>query len=699
MRTYLRVKLAFLPAFLFGLLVAFGYPALALDVGALVGAVTTIWALADGRVRPMELALAGTFLVLAVAARFGVTVTTHAVSVTLIVQGIVGLAMWARGAAWTEPYASRDYGSAARTQAFATINRGLSLMWSVLFLVLAAIGFAEVSGWFNWGVVAIGAVVSIYGPKLAVRWTLKRILRRRETFHWPAPALGGATGDAVDVAVIGAGIGGLTAAAFLADAGLKVLVVERHTVPGGFCSHWQRRARKDGKDYLFRFDGGAHDISGAHPGGALDGLTRRFDLDLDWRPMQQATWRDGQLQPVQQGADAIEALCRRHPDSRAEILAFDAAQRAVFAAMSDGSGTRGGIPFLPDTPEALMGFARRHPLAAAWLERPFADFVAAYIRDPEARQAFSRLGGYTSDRKADLKVVNMVPMLTYSLNGGRYPAGGSGRLAQELVTAIERRGGTVRLDLGVAGIDVTDGRVSGLRLEDGEHIAANAVISNADLIRTVRDLIPADALPADVRASLVGREPANSAVMLHLGLDIEPGLPPLVFGLKDGAGRGVGLASPSAVDPSAAPRGGGTIEVMGLIAHEEARAWFGGADDPDVIRHTPAYTQAKAALTERLIAAVEPLVPNLRDHIVYATAVTPVTFARYCATEAGSIYGLAVPDRFKGVRGPLPGLYVAGAANIGPGIEAAVISGARVAEALVPGVLDWRPKAAVARAA
>jgi phytoene dehydrogenase-like protein len=699
MRTYLRVKLAFLPALLFGLLVATGYPSLALDVGALVGVVTTLWALSDGRVRPMELALAGTFLVLAVAARLGLTVTTHAVAVTLVVQGLVGLAMWARGKAWTEPYAARDYGSAARTQAFATINRGLSLMWSVLFLVLAAIGFSEVSGWFNWGIVALGAVVSIYGPKLAVRWYLKRILHRRETFHWPAPVLGGATGDRFDVAVIGAGIGGLTAAAFLADAGLKVLVVERHTVPGGFCSHWQRRAEKDGRDYLFRFDGGAHDISGAHPGGALDGLTRRFQLDLDWRPVHQTAWRDGRLQPVPRGAEAIDDLCRRFPASRDEILAFDAAQKEIFAAMSDGSDTRGGIPFLPDTPEALMDFTRRHPLAAAWLERPFADFVAAYIRDPEARQAFSRLGAYTSDRKADLKVVNMVPMLTYSLNGGRYPAGGSGRLAEELVSAIELRGGTVRLGAGVAGINVTEGHVAGLRLEDGEHIAAGAVISNADLIRTVRDLIPADALAADVRAGLVGREPANSAVMLHLGLDIEPGLPPLVFGLKDGAGRGVGLASPSAVDRSAAPRGGGTIEVMGLMSHDEARAWFGGETDPNVIRHTPAYTQAKAALTERLIAAVEPLVPNLRDHIVYAAAVTPVTFARYCGTEDGSVYGLAVPDRFKGVRGPLPGLYFVGAANIGPGIEAAAISGARVAEALVPGVLDWRPKQPAALAA
>src|SRR5690606_21261165 len=86
---------------------------------------------------------------------------------------------------------------------------------------------------------------------------------------------------------IGSGIGGLTTAALLADSGLKVLVVEQHDRPGGFCHHWIRRARDDesGKKLIFRFDSGVHDFSGWWPDGTLDVLLRRLGKTgaVDWR--------------------------------------------------------------------------------------------------------------------------------------------------------------------------------------------------------------------------------------------------------------------------------------------------------------------------------------------------------------------------------------------------------------------------------
>jgi len=80
-------------------------------------------------------------------------------------------------------------------------------------------------------------------------------------------------------------------------------------------------------------------------------------------------------------------------------------------------------------------------------------------------------------------------------------------------------------------------------------------------------------------------------------------------------------------------------------------------------------------------------VPGLTDHIVLREDASPVTFARYDRASGGAIYGLARADRLTGAQTPLPGLYVAGSANIGPGAEAAFISGAWTAEAIVPGVL------------
>ena len=72
-----------------------------------------------------------------------------------------------------------------------------------------------------------------------------------------------------DVAVVGASIGGLTAAALLAQRGMKVAVFDPHFVPGGFCTSWERGVHRDGKPLRFVFDAGVHDISGLGPGGPV----------------------------------------------------------------------------------------------------------------------------------------------------------------------------------------------------------------------------------------------------------------------------------------------------------------------------------------------------------------------------------------------------------------------------------------------
>jgi phytoene dehydrogenase-like protein len=131
----------------------------------------------------------------------------------------------------------------------------------------------------------VGAVISIFGPKIFMHLALRKLLRPSELYNWPAPVFEKEGGDEkFDVAVIGAGNGGLTAAALLADAGARVLVAEQHDAPGGFCQCWTREVKHFGATHVFRFDSGVHDISGVRPGGSITSILERLGIDteIEW---------------------------------------------------------------------------------------------------------------------------------------------------------------------------------------------------------------------------------------------------------------------------------------------------------------------------------------------------------------------------------------------------------------------------------
>jgi all-trans-retinol 13,14-reductase len=88
-----------------------------------------------------------------------------------------------------------------------------------------------------------------------------------------------------------------------------------------------------------------------------------------------------------------------------------------------------------------------------------------------------------------------------------------------------------------------------------------------------------------------------------------------------------------------------------------------------------------------MIVAAEQVIPELSRHIVCRTDASLVTYARYDWASAGAIYGISRQGRLTGPKSPVPRLVIAGSATTGPGVEAAVISGALAANALVPGLL------------
>jgi all-trans-retinol 13,14-reductase len=693
MKTFFTVKFALAPFVVFWALLDLAPPGAAIAAGLILSVAGGAWRWHRREIKQLEIGGLAIFLALGLADLFAPELTgAHAASLSFTGLSLICLATVALRRPWTADYSRAAFAQAAESPIFQAVNMALSGLWGVLFLVLALAHTVRAGVLVTTAIVVAGAAISIFGPKLFMRVAISRRIAAHETYRWPAPGFDGADrakdrAEDVDVAVIGAGIGGLTAAALLADAGLKVIIAEHHVVPGGFCHTFVRKARHQGRPYLYRFDSGPHDFSGLWPGGPVTSILQRLGVAerLEWLRLDHTYRLPGfTLDVPRDWRDYVRELGRLFPAEAAGLETLFADIHAIYDGMYSTGRDNGGIPGLPTTVDAMLAFPRQAPLAFRWLDRPFDELVAQHIQDPQARGTLTALASYVGDRSEPLTCGQMMPLFGYYFHGGYYPAGGSGRLADVLVEAIRERGGEVRLKSRVTGIVVERGRAAGVILGDGTRISAKAVVSNADMKRTFLELVEARHLPEDFRTRIAAAEPANSAFMVHLGVDFVPDIRPAVHVSGD---PDIGIETLSLVDPTAAPAGHATIGIITLLPHAEARRWFPeeSTNDWREWRRSCDYQERKTAFGDRLIAAAEKVIADLPKHIVYRADASPVTYARYDQTSAGSIYGMSRYGRLRGAKSPVPGLVVAGSATHGAGVEAAVISGACAANALVPG--------------
>jgi phytoene dehydrogenase-like protein len=475
-----------------------------------------------------------------------------------------------------------------------------------------------------------------------------------------------------DVIVVGAGIGGLTAAALLASRGRRVLVVESHYQCGGNCTSWRRLVGAEKRPFIF--DSGVQDISGTGEGRPLANLLSQIGAALEWRRVHHLYWDNGlRIAAGLSHRDFIAALAAAFPPEADGIARFFDEMAAVHRDLYAETETTGGVP-APPPPAGLRAWAERHPHATRWMRERFADMLGAYTTDPHLQRILHTVSEYIATTPERLSVHDMAPLYGYYFEGGSYPRGGAQSIANTLAASLRDHGGRLALRTRVERILVDSGRVTGVRTARGDTFTAPVVIANGDVVSMLLELTGSEHLPDGYARRVATLRRGPSALLVSLGLNTIMDLPPRVF-IRDGD-LAFGMGNPSVLDPGLAPGGHSAVTLLQLLPESEAANW-----GP---RNEAAYHRRKAQAADRLIETVERSVfPAIRQHIIYQEAATPATFTAYTGARNGNIYGAARAVWRPRLTSPLPGLYLTGAGtDTGAGIEAVVISGTRTADAV-----------------
>jgi len=516
----------------------------------------------------------------------------------------------------------------------------------------------------------------------------------------------------VDVALVGAGTGSLTAAAYLAKAGLKVACFDPHYVAGGCATQFARGKRS--RRYLF--DVGLHYIGDCAPDGMFDRLLKPVGVELEYEAMDKDGF-DVLVFPDRRfktpaGVDNYEARLLEHfPDEKKAIRRYVKMLRQVDGAIDALEATHGQMNW-----RLILHVLLRGHLLPFYQGATLGAFLDTCTDNMPLRAV---LAGSHGDHGLPPSKVSLLHhcglMLHYLRSGGWYPKGGGQVMADSLADRIEEAEGTVLLQHEVTKISVEDGRAVGMTVADRkgvtQEVRAKAVVSGADIFLTMDRLLGREHLPKAWMKQRDSWEVPDGVFMTCLA--VKDDLAARDFGRRnywtfdhydveayyrdnDKGGRpnvqGAYITSATQKDPTGghhAPDGVNTLEVMALLP---GRPDVWGLEPDDFTagdyRKKPEYLARKQRVEDELVRRLDDLFPGVGQHIEFRESATPITQVRYTRAEGGSGYGLAqTPGQFgdnrPSWRGPVPGLYLAGMnTRSGHGIAGALHSG-RTAAAIV----------------
>ena len=489
------------------------------------------------------------------------------------------------------------------------------------------------------------------------------------------------------VGIIGAGLGGLSAACTLAARGYHVTVFERNQWLGGKNVPLEQNG--------FRFDMGPTILIMpsvlrrvfAEAGEQLERWIPMVPLDPQWRSF----FDDGTvLDLVQTAAEMRSSLDALAPHAGAQYAKFLQDSERL-RSISDRWFFWKSLDSIWDTfdPRSALKLSLLKDVRQMRLGQTVTGTIKSFVKDPRLVQMLEHFVQYVGSAPDSTPAILCAIAHMQTSEGVWYPLGGTAAIPRALASLAERLGVHFRTSVEITRILHDGAQATGVELAGGERIPLAAVVSNADAIRTYTDLLAGEVAERFKRKDA---EPACSGVVLYLGLDRryehlahhdfvfsrdpqeefdfiyrkgEPAPDPTCY-----------LCAPSSTDAAVAPAEGEALYVLVhtpyLRPHHDWKQMF------------PKYRRVILQKLGRTAG-----LKDLESRIRFEACLTPEDIHNRYRVLNGAIYGIASHGRLNGGFKPgnesriLRNLYLCGgAAHPGPGMPMVLMSGWIAADAL-----------------
>jgi phytoene dehydrogenase-like protein len=485
-----------------------------------------------------------------------------------------------------------------------------------------------------------------------------------------------------DAVIIGAGMGGLSCGTFLAQHGLRVLICEQSSKPGGYCVNFKRNG--------FTFAPAVHYLNEFGPNGQMEEAFHLLGLPPEIEfcrqdPQRRIIAPDFHL-TLSTDIDQFERdLAHLFPKEKLSISAYMGELKRLVKSIEglplkslEVISHKERLQLLYKVLKAPQLLRYRGKTGQEVLDSLFQDPLLKYLLSFGARKSSSFL--------------HCASPIIWAIKGNFYYIKDKGveALPQLFLRQYTTYGGEITLNTFVKKIVIKSRKALGVQIEGGETIQSKYVVSNGDAHTTFHNLIGKHQLPDRFVKKLQKKEVSAPIFTLYLGVDLDlqqmgfdgalvyhyptidknPWEGKRVDGF-DIAKEKMAIRMDSIKNPMLAPPGTHTVAIAAFTPYE---LFTDGANA------SPHYTEIKEEIAQKIIGVTERVIPSLSSHIMVQDASTPITYERETLNTRGATMGWYLSaqefSRLRSQKTPIANLYQAGHWTFpGGGIPMVILSG------------------------